>query len=83
VALAEGDERGVLHVAGSGSCSWYAFARAIFERSGVEAAVRPCTSDEYPRPARRPANSVLASERGAPVLPTWQDGLDAYLGVRA
>ena len=82
VALATADERGVLHVAGGGSCSWYAFARAIFERSGVDAEVRPCTSDEFPRPARRPANSVLASERGAPALPAWQDGLDAYLGVR-
>jgi dTDP-4-dehydrorhamnose reductase len=83
VALASGDERGVLHVAGGGSCSWYAFAQAIFERSGVGADLRPCTSDEFPRPARRPANSVLASERGAPALPAWQDGLDAYLGVRA
>ena len=83
VALAGGDERGVLHVAGSGSCSWFDFARAIFERSGADADVRPCTTDEFPRPARRPANSVLASDRGAPVLPAWQDGLDAYLGVRA
>jgi dTDP-4-dehydrorhamnose reductase len=83
VALAAADERGVLHVAGGGSCSWYSFARAIFDRSGVDADLRPCTTDEFPRPARRPANSVLASERGAPVLPAWQDGLDAYLGVRA
>jgi dTDP-4-dehydrorhamnose reductase len=83
VALADGDERGILHVTGGGSCSWYAFARAIFERAGAEAQLRPCTTDEFPRPARRPANSVLASERGAPALPAWQDGLDAYLGVRA
>jgi dTDP-4-dehydrorhamnose reductase len=83
VALAGGSERGVLHVAGTGSCSWFDFARAIFERAGVGADVRPCATDEFPRPARRPANSVLASERGAPVLPAWQDGLDAYLGVRA
>jgi dTDP-4-dehydrorhamnose reductase len=83
VALAEGGERGVLHVAGAGSCSWYAFARAIFERARLEAAVRPCATDEFPRPARRPAFSVLTSERGAPVLPAWEDGLDAYLGVRA
>jgi dTDP-4-dehydrorhamnose reductase len=83
VALADGGERGVLHVAGAGSCSWYGFARAIFERAGLDAAVRPCATDEFPRPARRPAFSVLASERGAPVLPAWQDGLDAYLGVRA
>jgi dTDP-4-dehydrorhamnose reductase len=83
VGLAGADERGVLHVTGGGSCSWYAFARAIFDRSGVDAELRPCSTDEFPRPARRPANSVLASERGAPALPAWQDGLDAYLGVRA
>jgi dTDP-4-dehydrorhamnose reductase len=45
--------------------------------------VRPRASDEFPRPARRPPFSVLASERGAPALPAWQDGLEAYLGVRA
>jgi dTDP-4-dehydrorhamnose reductase len=83
VALAEGDERGILHVAGAGSCSWFEFAQTIFERAGTDAQLRPCTTGEFPRPARRPANSVLASERGAPALPTWRDGLDAYLGVRA
>jgi dTDP-4-dehydrorhamnose reductase len=83
VALADGDERGVLHVAGAGSCSWFEFARAIFERAGLEADLRPCATEEFPRPALRPANSVLASERGAPALPAWQDGLDAYMGVRA
>lgn len=83
VALAGGSECGVLHVAGTGSCSWFDFAVTIFEHAGVDAAVRPCATDEFPRPARRPANSVLGSERGAPALPAWQDGLDAYLGVRA
>jgi dTDP-4-dehydrorhamnose reductase len=83
VALAEGDERGILHVAGGGACSWFEFARAIFDRAGTDAELRPCSTDEFPRPARRPANSVLASERGAPALPPWQDGLDAHLGVRA
>ncbi len=72
----------MLHVAGAGSCSWFEFARAILERRG-DADVRPCSTEEFPRPARRPANSVLASERGAPKLPHWRDGLDAYLGVRA
>jgi dTDP-4-dehydrorhamnose reductase len=83
VALAAGDERGVLHATGAGSCSWFEFAHEILERAGVDRDVRPCTSDEFPRPARRPAYSVLASERGGPTLPAWQDGLDAYLGVRA
>jgi dTDP-4-dehydrorhamnose reductase len=81
VRLARGDQQGVLHVAATGSCSWFDFAREIFSRAGVDCRVKPCTSDEFPRPARRPAYSVLASERGAPALPAWQDGLDAYLGV--
>jgi dTDP-4-dehydrorhamnose reductase len=83
LALAEGHGHGFLHVAGAGSCSWFEFARAIFDRAGMDVTVRPCTSAEFPRPAPRPANSVLASERDAPALPAWQDGLDAYLGVRA
>jgi dTDP-4-dehydrorhamnose reductase len=83
LALAAGDECGVLHVSGSGSCSWFEFAREIFGRAAVGCVVHPCTSDEFPRPARRPRNSVLGSERSAPPLPAWQDGLDAYLGVPA
>jgi dTDP-4-dehydrorhamnose reductase len=83
VALADGHGHGFLHVAGGGSCSWFELARTIFERAGMDVAVSPCTTAEFPRPAPRPANSVLASERDAPALPAWQDGLDAYLGVRA
>jgi dTDP-4-dehydrorhamnose reductase len=83
LALAAGGERGLMHVAGGGSCSWFEFAREIVERAGVDSQVQPCSSDEFPRPARRPVYSVLASERGSPALPAWQDGLDAYLGVRA
>jgi dTDP-4-dehydrorhamnose reductase len=83
VRLADGrSAHGVLHVAGSGSCSWFEFAREIFDSAGVEAQLRPCKTAEFPRPAPRPANSVLRSERGAPLLPTWQEGLDAFLGVR-
>jgi dTDP-4-dehydrorhamnose reductase len=83
LGLADGHGHGFLHVAGAGACSWYEFARAIFERAGLATEPRPCTTAEFPRPAPRPANSALASERGAPELPSWQDGLDAYLGVRA
>ena len=83
LALAAGDERGVLHVAGGDSCSWFEFAREIFARAGIESDLKPCTTEEFPRAARRPANSVLASERGGPALPAWQDGLEAYLGVPA
>ncbi len=83
LGLAEGADRGVLHVAGGNSCSWFSFAREILDRAGVDSSVEPCTSEEFPRAARRPANSVLISERGAPTLPPWQAGLEAYLEVPA
>jgi dTDP-4-dehydrorhamnose reductase len=81
LTLAAGGERGVMHVAGGSSCSWFEFAREILARADVEADLQPCSTEQFPRPARRPAYSVLASERGGPTLPTWQDGLEAYLGV--
>jgi len=81
--LVEREDHGVHHVAGGGSCSWFELAREIFARSDVDKRVEPCTTDEFPRPARRPAWSVLGTERADPVrLPSWQDGLDAYLGAR-
>jgi dTDP-4-dehydrorhamnose reductase len=79
--LATTERYGIHHLAASGSCSWFELARAIFERTGREVHVEPCTTEEFPRPAPRPAYSVLGSERDHR-LPPWQEGLDAYLGVR-
>jgi dTDP-4-dehydrorhamnose reductase len=70
---------GVYHVAAEGDCTWAEFAEAIFEEGGVDCQVRRITTVELPRPARRPAYSVLRSERGAPELPHWRDGLRAAL----
>ncbi len=69
------------HAAAAGSCSWYELAAAAFERAGVECELSPITTAEYPLPAPRPAYSVLGTER-TPLLPSWQDGLDAYLAGR-
>jgi dTDP-4-dehydrorhamnose reductase len=80
--LAQTDDFGVHHIAASGSCSWFEFAREIFARTGSGTRVEPCTSAEFLRPAPRPAYSVLGSERAHDPLPPWRDGLDAYLGVR-
>jgi dTDP-4-dehydrorhamnose reductase len=66
---------GVWHVAAAGECTWAEFAEAIFELGGVDARVRRISSGELGRPAPRPANSVLRSEKGAPALPHWRDGL--------
>ena len=72
---------GIVHVAGGGSCSWYEFAREIVAASGVSCAVQPCSTDEMPRAATRPAYSVLRSERDAPVLPDWRRGLAEYMAL--
>ncbi len=72
---------GILHVAGGGICSWYAFAREIVAASGVSCEVQTCSTAEMPRPATRPAYSVLRSERDAPVLPDWRQGLAEYMAL--
>jgi dTDP-4-dehydrorhamnose reductase len=72
---------GILHVAGGGQCSWYEFAKEIVHASGLECDVKPGNSADLARPAPRPANSVLRSERPAEAqaLPDWREGLAAYL----
>jgi dTDP-4-dehydrorhamnose reductase len=81
--LAAGERFGVHHLSAEGACSWYDFARAIFERAGLDCRVEPCTTEEAGRPAPRPAFSVLDTEWPEPVrLPRWEDGLDAYLAER-
>jgi dTDP-4-dehydrorhamnose reductase len=70
---------GVLHVAASGQCSWFEFAREIVAGGGAHCEVSPCTTDEFPHPAHRPAYSVLRSERDdAPILPDWREGLREF-----
>jgi dTDP-4-dehydrorhamnose reductase len=66
---------GTYHVAAAGECSWAQFAEAIIDEAGLHTRVRRISSAEYGLPAPRPAYSVLRSERGAPELPHWRDGL--------
>jgi dTDP-4-dehydrorhamnose reductase len=70
---------GVWHVAAGGECSWADFAEAIFEEAGIACRVRRIATADWPAKAPRPAYSVLRSEKGAPVLPHWRDGLRAAL----
>jgi dTDP-4-dehydrorhamnose reductase len=76
---------GIMHIAAGGSCSWFQFAREIVARADVSCEVQPCSTAEMPRPATRPAYSVLGSQRGeeAPALPDWRDGLEQYMALTA
>lgn len=72
---------GVLHGAGGGSCSWYELAVATFYHRGTDVDVHAVDTAAFPRPAPRPAYSVLGTERGADALhlPHWLDGLHGHL----
>lgn len=70
---------GLYHVAAEGDCTWADFAEAIFEEAGLATRVRRITAEEFGARAPRPAYSVLRSEKGAPKLPHWREGLRACL----
>ncbi len=83
VRLIEGIEFGIHHMAAASQCSWYEFAREIFEQAKVECKVLSITTEEFGRPAPRPPFSALTSQREHAIrLPTWQDGLAGYLAQR-
>jgi dTDP-4-dehydrorhamnose reductase len=87
LALVRAGRHGLYHVRSGGACSWYEFARAIFELAGVRADVTPIASAEYGAAARRPAYSVLGmgayEALGLPRLRPWREALAAYLEERA
>lgn len=81
IALAQADvDGGVLHATGGGETTWCGLARAVFEELGADPErVQPTTTDEFPRPAPRPAYSVLSPDAwnaaGLPVLQPWREAL--------
>lgn len=84
VRLVEGLEFGIHHMAAGGACSWYDFAREIFDQAKVECRVLSATTDMLGRPAPRPPFSALESQREHAIeLPDWHDGLSAYLTQRS
>jgi dTDP-4-dehydrorhamnose reductase len=83
VRLIEGIEYGIHHMAAAGKCSWYEFAREIFEQAKVECKVLSGTTEMLGRPAPRPPFSALMSQREHAIrLPSWHDGLAGYLAQR-
>jgi dTDP-4-dehydrorhamnose reductase len=84
LALAQQPVPGILHVAGGGDCTWFEFATEIVESAKLECEVLPGSSEDLARPAPRPANSVLVTQRGddAPRLPEWRDGLADYITAK-
>lgn len=79
---------GVRHATGGGSTTWFAFARAVFTELGADPdRVLRTTTDAFPRPAPRPAYSVLSDrawrDAGLAPLPDWRDALGRFVASGA
>lgn len=70
---------GAYHICGSGETTWYGFAKEIFKQAGLTVNLLPCTTGEFPRPAKRPAYSVMDNS-GA--CRKWELALKDYLALR-
>lgn len=74
----------VLHATNAGEATWFDLARAVFEEVGADPArVHPCSSSDFPRPAARPAYSVLSGREwaaaGLTPLRNWREALSVAL----
>lgn len=71
---------GIYHICGSNNTTWYGFSKAIFEKTNLKVNLKPCTTDEFPRPAKRPKYSVMDNNG---IARDWQIALDDYLKLRS
>ncbi len=83
ILLAAGDAFGTYHCTNSGVCSWFDFARAIFDKANIACELEACSSQEYVRLAKRPAYSALNSQKLEDTIGqkmrTWQQALDDFM----
>lgn len=82
LALLDRGCRGVHHLTDGGQCSWYALACRVKELTGSACRIERCTTADFPRPATRPAYSVLdlsAAEAVLGPMPPWQENVAAAL----
>jgi dTDP-4-dehydrorhamnose reductase len=78
LSLLEHNARGAFHVTDAGECSWHGFTVEIARLAGNTCDIRPCDSAQFPRPAARPAYSVLDISRAEAIIgpmPDWKDNL--------
>ena len=80
--LLKTSEYGTYHCTGKGECSWFEFACEIVKNFGIDATIKPCSTDEFPRPAPRPRysslkNFMLELTVGDHFRP-WKSALEAY-----
>jgi dTDP-4-dehydrorhamnose reductase len=85
--LIESNQFGLYHATNVGQCTWFDLAKAIFEILEMnDVIVEPCSTEEFPRPAARPHNSVLGhsaiNQNGFTDLPPWREALGNFLTAK-
>jgi dTDP-4-dehydrorhamnose reductase len=82
LALAKTEAFGTYHSTCQDDTTWYGFASLILNVAGIAARITPCTTQEFPRPAPRPANSVLDNRllrlAGLDCMPSWQAAFQQF-----
>lgn len=76
---------GSYHVANRGYCSWFDFAKAIFDTLDIDANLLPVKTSGLRSKAKRPMFSALVSDRLKKYglgMPRWEDGLKSYLNEK-
>lgn len=85
VSLVLTNKYGTYHGVNEGYCSWYEFAKVIFEKTESSININPISSKEYPTKAKRPLNSKLGKANSDVAnikrLPDWKDALSRYLAT--
>lgn len=83
IDLVEKKNYGLFHCTCKGECTWYDFTKEIFRLKGISTSVIPCTTDEFPRPAKRPAYSVLRNYMleltTGDITRDWKEAIKKYL----
>lgn len=85
VDMVNKNKTGIYHATNEGYCSWYEFAKYIFEVSNIDIRVNPILTKDYITLAKRPLNSKLSKdkldEEGLTRLPDWKDATKRYIRV--
>ncbi|RCX19004.1 dTDP-4-dehydrorhamnose reductase [Fontibacillus phaseoli] len=87
--LVQTEKYGIYHASNTESCTWYEFAQEIFSEArsilgkDYPVQVQPCATEDFPRPAPRPRNSVMEHlsirTNGLNDLRPWREGLRAFI----
>ncbi|RDY27411.1 dTDP-4-dehydrorhamnose reductase [Romboutsia weinsteinii] len=84
VDMLETDKYGIYHATNEGYCTWYEFAKHIFDVANIDIELKPILTSEYPSNATRPMNSKMSKEKliqsGFKPLRSWKDAVQEYIG---